>query len=198
MTHNLPPQHSLALGPPVSSGGDCGVLAPHSAPKKPSGDSCQAPGGGGRCQRPSPHRPLRLVADPTTLDDKHPPEPPDPMWDSEQEQGRREGGGDGPGGQDVRREVRTEPPARCRPQGPLWALTYQARSSLGTVAGAHGADREREQAAGGSQTPLRRPQAPRWRWEEGTAGGAAVSSSACVHGGREGWAGGRGGGDINI
>lgn len=56
-----PPSTAWAWAPPASPGGDCGVLVPHSASKKPSGDSCQAPGGwGGDASAPAPTGPSGL------------------------------------------------------------------------------------------------------------------------------------------
>lgn len=102
-------------------------------PRVPSGDSCQ---------HPSPRWPPRLAADLTTLKDKWPEPPthaPTPHRTTDRVRGR------GPGaGLESRQctEVRTEPPTLGPSRAFEGCPTYPAQSSLGTVAGAHGSDRE--------------------------------------------------------
>lgn len=136
-----------------SQEGDCSVPAPHSASKKPSGDSCQSPSGGGGepGQHPGLRWPPRLAADPTTLNDKHPHRAPTlPCGTANRVEGRA-----GATAWEGRVCAGTEgqsllPTARRAPVGSHKAFndcaTYPARSSLGTAAGAHGADGDREQA----------------------------------------------------
>lgn len=132
-------------GPPMPpQKDDCSVPAPHLPPRSPLGDSCQEPSRGGDAA------PRPLLAPQACGRPKHPP--PEPQHPHVGRRTRARGGlGRWPGragyvgGSEDRQSLRP---------------TYPARSSLGTAAGAHGADRAWEQAVQRVTSPRRRPRAP--------------------------------------